>query len=152
MWAGNSFGDFVGVWSSVIISGLFFRRMRRFLDFRIVGNVRVRRSWMANSLVVVWAIDALLLSSFEFGKREAVWPSGPIPRIIRSKVFGRSLVYSLMDFSSGREVSKKWKCIFWLKGFVKILEMRMLQRSFFDWNLYSWPERSVHQLGKNEEG
>ncbi len=63
-------------------------RTRRVSEARIAGNVRVSRSWMANSSVVVWAVSLdSSLRAGELGKREAVWPSGPMPRI---EIVGRN--------------------------------------------------------------
>ena len=76
-------------WRVACFSGPF-RRRRRFFALRMGGKVKVRRSFMANLLVWVWAtgeevVRALRLREVVPGNRLAVWPSRPIPRIIRSK-------------------------------------------------------------------
>lgn len=74
-----------------------------FLLFRISGKVRVRRSLTGNWLVWVWAVLPL---GFSPGKREAVWPSSPMPRRQRSRCSGSSLAYFSSASLIGREVSK----------------------------------------------
>ena len=61
------------------------KRTKSFLLSRIFGKVSVRRSYTANSLVCVCATgESVSFRAFEFGKREAVWPSWPMPKIVRS--------------------------------------------------------------------
>jgi len=76
----------------------------RVFDFRIVGKVIVRRSWMGNSLVVVCCVGSWV--SWVFGKSDAVWPSGPMPRMQISNWLGSSLAYFSRASSIGSEVSK----------------------------------------------
>lgn len=68
------------------IFSLPFSKTRIFLLLRIGVKVIVSRSFIVKFLVVVWAIGNLLLMAFEFGKIEAVWPSEPMPRMVKSKV------------------------------------------------------------------
>lgn len=94
-------------------------RTRRDLLWRMAGKVRVRRFVMANSVVVVWATERVSVRAGELGKREAVWPSGPMPRMVRrwepggAKYVLRIFSYWLRLSSMGRLVSKKWKFLGW---------------------------------------
>ena len=79
--------------------------MRMFFDFKIVENVIVRRSLMGKFFVVVCAVLALEFRAVEFGKREAVCPSSPMPRMHKSKVFN-SVSYFFKASFIVNEISK----------------------------------------------
>ncbi len=66
---------------------MFLSKMRMVFDFKIVGNVMVRRFLTGKSFVVVCAVLAVAFRAVEFGKSEAVCPSSPMPRMQRSKFF-----------------------------------------------------------------
>ena len=77
----------------------------RCLEAKIVGKVMVRRSVMGEVAgALVWATE-LKIGSW-LGKREAVWPSWPMPRIVRSKWRGSCSSYLVRHSGMESLVSK----------------------------------------------